>query len=690
MWQRTLLFPLLFWLSAQGSLFCHNCDHTVLRQGETIVVQTSSYNGARKLSHIPVEQSSPPDCPVPSTHWYEATTQKSTPTLAHVPRQLTMFRRGTNHTLGQLLLGTNFQLSPMWLRVKHDIEHEQACVVTSSTGVCKALRRIDEFKLKATWYLDGVPSLYTNRERRFAHFNPQNETWHAMVEEDIKRESNGDVDSFEVGFPAIPTDQFAEDGVYVWTHYHLRVYYQHYDANIEHTYVTIVGFEVVPTNPRKVLCDRHDRYEISYSARWIRSSMSWDSRSKLYLYHHKHVLQVQVEAMFTGLLMMGVVVALSFSWVRHKLGEKEQDQNKELIVEENGTPTAASSVKWRNLGADVMRPPPHPELWAAFTGVGAHFLSSMLVIALSAALFSFYIGSEASIVEVAVVASSIMFLFNGYVSVASYRKLHREMRTITADGVSTTSTICTVNRARLIAPVVCLGWGISAVTCLGFFGMIEKVLQDAESVAFITWDSVVMGSALWLTGSSLFAIIGATLALYRATVVPELPYAISKEPPPAVPESRDRRWAMVTMCCCIAAVCYLIGGVFVGALFQSIWGMYVYAMYGALVFAGLAFCFLSAIGACVFTFLLVRWEDYRWWWRAPLVGSVSTILFFLSSIVYILALSPLENTHALALAILESAIVCTAVFFSLFFVCSEAAFRFVQMLYFIVKNKSGN
>lgn len=667
-----ILLLLLLVSTAHARFVCDDCDYTWLKKGDVIAVHTSSYRSPTKMPHIPVHQNMPPDCPVPDSKWGDGHGGFRVATKSDYSDPLTMFQRGTNRTLGHVLLGTNMLLSPMLLTVANDTLPRAMCALTMDDRVCRKVRAYDRFKLLGTWYLDGVPSLYSNAERRSIAYALVNETWTQLLQEDGKREDQHRLETFQVGFPLVPGNQpTTESGfVYVWTHYHLRVYYHRRDE----TY-GIVGFEVVPTNPKAVSCDRANEYEATYSASWTYSKSSWDTRAKLYLYHHKHIVQLQFELLTLCFVVMLLLMGLSVSWVRQAI---KADEKKELENKQN-------NGGWKSLGKDVFRAPLNPWLWSAFMGVGAQFLATGLCVGIVAALFSLYVDSAASLVEAIIMTMVATFAVNGFVERVALITCHREYRVITHDGEIKASTVFGLRDVSVGARSSLASYTLGYAIPLTAFLFVEHFLQKADSVAYVGRELVWGLPVLFMGASVIFYTVGVLVGLYVGGkyVIP-LAREISHEPR-AVPLTKRRHWNMATMGLCIAMVCFSAGALTIGSIFGSIWGMHVYAMYGATLVALIMFAVLCAFGSCIHTFQMARWEDYHWWWRGPFTGASAALLFMAFAAIYLVALSPVESYYAMCVLLVECFLLCTMLFFALFFVCATACLAFLHVQYLNVK-----
>lgn len=664
-----------------------NAGFTPLDKGDLIVIHSSSLYSPTKLPHIPIPQTYPPECPPPKDIWHDVIDgekTRRTSTNSDHQTQLTMFRRGLNHTLGQFLLGSNVQVSPYFMETGIDRHTTTACQIKfgNAKNACEHLTWIKNYRMRSTWYLDGIPCSYTPLEQH--HIDPNNiqditDNEHDdPVDEfiqDMRREVYRDLDSFEIGFPAVPYDQHSSDRVAVWTHHHIRVYYKEQEDEI----YAITGCEVVPSSPKTIPCHSETihSYNITYTVTWFRNMASADARAKLYLFRPKNRSEIEVGGVAASIFGMIMVCAFALSWIRYNIARELKDQSGTIGI---------IGCSWKSISNDVFRPPRYYFLWASFMGIGAHILSLAIVSIVVTMLFSFYDGSATSIAEMLLLTSSALYVVNGTVTVFALRYATRISTSTHGDlvGPSKLETINSIITPKGTAPSILYSLLGSSGVLLIFYAFYQMIMEHFESTAFIGWYDTFVGFVLWFSMALLGMMGGSALGwslsaypLKLTTPVNQIERAILALP------IKGFGAALLAICICIVSSISGIG-IFLTA-FQSSWGQYVYAMYGTTIIVCTCYMGICVCGAAVYLYQILKWEDWRWWWQTPIVGGSSAGLLFLVLLFYIKVLSNVDDQYALTLMVIEAFVFSSAVFFVLFFVTGSCSFLFVHELYKIGK-----
>lgn len=663
-------------------------QYTVVRKGDLIAIHSSAHTSPLKLPHIPLPQTSPPDCPIPKDPWTHPTLGVRIGTHADQQSRLTMFRRDSNNTLGQMLLGYNLQPTSFFLIVGQDQRLETACgiEVEDPYDACDTLEELHEYRTKTTWYLDGTPTMYTPLERErvntadLVHVSsPADDMFLDEILMDTRREVQRDLDSFEYGFPTVPQDQPVSRAMMVWTHYHFRVYYRRHHI-IDDVY-QITGHEVVPMQPRYLPCEEEleQPYNITYSTVWIEHPASWGTRADMYLFHDKHTPEIQIGAIVLSTLLLLFFAAVMLSWVRYGI----DTENKQMTEEHD----VVSQGGWRSMGGDVFRPPRNANAWAGIMGFGAQCTSLILTVAATFVIMSLYVEVATSVAEIMVFTSAASFMLNGMFSVVWVRVARRKsssqyvMDSEQAKMVVVTSS--EVERPLHALESVWIGFSLGVLLFgLGFFWE-QHLMAKMGSTAFLGMEAVISGLCMWFTMAMLFTGLGAACGWTFAKDVPPLLFAI-----PVIPRTirieTPKFWGLVTMGTGMALACLIAGGAVVLTVLRSTWGPYVQAMYGLSGLGVVAYLGLCVLASLLFVFHMIKWEEYRWWWRAPAMSSASALaLCFI--VWFFIITGPVDHPVARELMYTEMVVACAVIFFALFFMTGSSSFFFVQFLYKNVK-----
>jgi len=115
-------------------------------------------------------------------------------------------------------------------------------------------------------------------------------------------------------------------------------------------------------------------------------------------------------------------------------------------------------------------------------------------------------------------------------------------------------------------------------------------------------------------------------------------------------------------------------------IMAAAWTGYNYACFGFLLVVFLIALLTCAKISVFATFLQLRREDYRWWWRSFSIGGTMAIYVFLYSIVYLTPVSGIALPSKI-LYFGYMGVVCTALFLMMGFVGLANSLWFHQVMY---------
>lgn len=340
------------------------------------------------------------------------------------------------------------------------------------------------------------------------------------------------------------------------------------------------------------------------------------------------------------------------------------DLAKYLHIPDEELSVAEDESGWKLLHADVFRPPVHRMWFCACVGSGAHIFFVTLVVALNAS-FSAYV-ERGTLLTSALFGYLLTSFVAGYISANLYRRLGG------------------------------LQWKLNVlVTIFMFMGPVALIWSALNTIAVAYKSTTALPFSItstlvfcWFFVTLPLTVFGAMLGRYRAskavmskTVFPCKTNRLAREIP--MTHWRHSPWLHVI----------LSGFVPFGAIymelhyvFMSLWGPYMYTLYGVLLCAFAIHLLVAGTVSILLTYFHLHGEDYKWWWRSFVSGGSVALFFMLHSLYYFLTGTNMFGFLQCTFFFGFSLIVAWAIFLMLGFVTFAFNYWFVTYIYSSIKS----
>mmetsp|Transcript_7819 Transcript_7819/g.23625 ORF Transcript_7819/g.23625 Transcript_7819/m.23625 type:complete len:609 (+) Transcript_7819:54-1880(+) len=378
----------------------------------------------------------------------------------------------------------------------------------------------------------------------------------------------------------------------------------------------VVGVRLEMREPRPVT---EASLTFSYSVSWRPSSLRFVDRYVSVLesefFASKTHWLAMVNSFAIVLLMVGIVVRIVNKMLR-------SDLERYSILREDGSDleiadVAAAESGWKQIGADVFRPPPHSAELCAMIGAGMHVLFAVLMFVVSSLSGSLYV-TPGLMSVVGLVVYSATSVFNGYYATAVYCRMNGTPGTEKVENVGLMSG-CTVPAilAVLFMPVSLIGLILRA-------NMAELIPKYFKFLGY------------WLVCCLPFTLIGSRLAqrtsgAHKPAPSNPIPRPIVKTDFLRTPVGLASTGGLMPFGCIMIELYFLL---------TSFWGLKIYFVFDLLLVVTLVLVAVTSCSSVVCTYLLVNVEDYRWQWTSWGSGAFTGFYVLVYTILFLFV-----NTH---------------------------------------------
>lgn len=388
----------------------------------------------------------------------------------------------------------------------------------------------------------------------------------------------------------------------------------------------------------------------SYGVRFEPSDIAWASRWDTYLaMTDVNIHWFSITNSFVTVLILstifGVVIVRTLSRDIAQYNDQEDDD-----LEPTG---------WKLVHGDVLRPPPHPELFCAVVGTGLQLLAATACTIAFALLGTLSPSSRGALMTCCIVSWLLMGLVGGYYSSRVYK---------TIGGLKW-------KHAALLTATLFPGTVFLVAFALNF------LIWGEQSSGAVPFTTMVLLLVLWFLVSVPLVLLGSFFGYRMAPY----PYPVkANQIPRQIPE---KPWYLQPVASTLLAGLLPFGAMFIELYFimTAIWENQFYYMFGFLVLVVLVMVIACSEIAIVTVYMLLCAEDWRWWWQSLLVSGGCAIYVLLYSAVYFM--TKLEVTEATPTIFFfgYSFLMSLAVFCLTSAVGFSAAFMFVRRIYGAVK-----
>ncbi|KAI2502586.1 Nonaspanin (TM9SF) [Fragilaria crotonensis] len=507
------------------------------------------------------------------------------------------------HTLSALLQGhDDSPQAPFPLKVKQDKGCTPLCLVSLSPEKVRWMRELVELQYRVHFTLDQLPVLMRSKELNYA------------------------VRGYPVGFKAPPSyTGLKNDEFYLYNHLRFTITYREDPSTFEG--VRIIGFDVNPvsiqhdvqtdelTSSTKIsTCNDEDAPDVvnnpstytplrtsfdggdfkvlySYEVQWVASDLPWADRWDVYVLEWPnddiHFFAI-VNHLIIFLILTGAIAIVMVRTLRKDIAAFNEMQTVEESQDETG---------WKAVRGDVFRPPStSPMMLSVAVGAGAQLGCAVIfgiVCSVHKLIDPMNKGQTLTTILVPYLFSGS---FAGYVSARLYKFCD--------------SKACDAEARRMntIYTAIALPGSLVAI-----FAILDIVLLSAGSSASVGFVTLISLFTLWCFVYAPFVFVGSFFG-HRADKiqVPVKTEQVARVVPDNLPWHVNPR------------ITFVLGGALpFGSVFSEMAyvmsALWRYEPYFVLAFSLVVLLMLTATCAQVAiatTYLQLRSEDHRWWWKS--------------------------------------------------------------------------
>lgn len=498
-------------------------------------------------------------------------------------------------SLGSILFGDRILSSAFSIKMLEDKSCVTLCKATVPKEDAKFINERIEEDYGVSVIIDGLPSAELMRD-------PQTQ------------ETFLDAQGFALG--EVITYTGGSQKTFLNNHYDIYIDYHKRDE--EH--VRVVGVVVHPRsvdsmvagedNPNCYLSevdrlalneDADNTFYYTYTVKFRESETPWGLRWDSYL--HVYFPKIHWFSLINSLVIAGflcfMVTMVLFRTISKDIHRYNAIDLAEDVQEDFG---------WKLVHGEVFRSPERPMLLSVSTGTGAH-LVLMCAVTLVFALFGFLSPSNrGSLATVLLICWMLFGCVGGYVSARVFATLGGE--TWKANLVMT---------ATVFPAIV-----------FTLIGVLNIWLVFAHASGAVPFGTILAILLLWFLISVPLSVAGYFLGMKHgglgtSTRVNSIPRQIPPQP-----------WYLRPVQSAVIAGILPFGAAFVELYFvlSSLFGNHAYYAFGFLFLTFLVFVLTTATVTFLVTYFVLCAEEYRWHWRAFLVGGGSALWVFLYGIWY--------------------------------------------------------
>ncbi|KPA82468.1 transmembrane/endomembrane-like protein [Leptomonas pyrrhocoris] len=444
--------------------------------------------------------------------------------------------------------------------------------------------------------------------------------------------------------------------------------YNHLDFTIRYTYdvdqsYVITGFHVTPRSYASVgICSTSELGDVAKNAMTLPTvassqdvsvpytySVTWEENSSSYVILHSVEEAVQkrghkIAAMYGVLLtvLAGVVVAfVMLRTVRKDLAVYLDEELNEIeLREESG---------WKLVRGDVFRPPPYAVVLSTFVGAGCQIAVTVFVTVLLCATGGVNPTIRGHFLTTTIIVFLLMHIVAGFVT-------SRLLKLFGMDSWKT-AMLC------VAAFPLTLSAGVLTLNFMHWF---------MHSTAAIPLGTIVSVALVWVLVSIPFGAAGVFIGYSLNTIAVTAKVSSIPRLIPAEAGSRTLFVVIVGSLVPFVACCVELSYVL-----NAFWREEQMSMYGMLAFFLCTVVVLCVEVGIVVTYITLRGEDYRWWWRS--FGSLA------ATGVYVFFYSIFFLKHSLQIRLVASVILFLAYMFgvSVMFGLALGAISFLGSLWLV-------
>lgn len=545
-------------------------------------------------------------------------------------------------SLGAIIFGDRIFNSPFDILMLKNEHCKTLCPTKYSKTDAAFVSRNIRAGYNYNWIIDGLPA--------------------AKIVKDMRTST----DFYSSGFPIGEVDD--SNRAYLFNHFNINV---EYHKRAEGQY-RVVGITVASSsmdrskldksktaaedlcNPKlaRVMLSKDTEKEVlfTYSVTFLESSTAWATRWDKYLHIYDPKIQwVSLINFSLVVIILGVIMAhILVTTLKNDIVKYNEVNLDDDVAYDSG---------WKLVYGDVFRSPPNRMLLSVLVGSGAQ-LFCMTLVTIFFAVFGLLSPSNRGSLSTFMFILFIFFsIVSSYVSGYLYRFFGGENWKVN----------------MLMTPTLVPGVLFGVIVFLNFF------LINAGSSGAIPAGTMLAMVLIWFAISFPLSVVGSILQSKKPILlVPVRTNQIPRQVP-------QQPWYLKTVPGMIMSGLFPFGSIAVEFyfIFSSIWFNRIFYMFGFLFFCFILMILTTGLITLLFVYYTLCSENYKWQWKALLIGGGCSVYVFLHSL--ILVKGALKDFTSMVLYLGYTAVISILVFLvcgSVGFIC---ALFFVRRIYSQIK-----
>ncbi|WVO23295.1 uncharacterized protein IAS62_004645 [Cryptococcus decagattii] len=493
-------------------------------------------------------------------------------------------------SLGSILFGDRILSSPYEIRMLENSTCQKLCQASVPKEDAAFINERIREDYGLNLLIDGLPSSEMRRDSKTG-------------------ETFLDAQGFNLGDDELNPDKPALNNHYdIYIQYHMR----------DEDHFRVVGVLVYPSTVNSMIAgstepdcfnkqpfylseETGNEFFYTYSVSFLESNIPWGLRWDAYLHVFDpriHWFSLINSLIIAGFLvfMVGMVLLRSISRDIHRYNAVDLSDE---VQEDYG---------WKLVHGEVFRLPQRPMLLSVMVGNGIHLIM-MCIVTLVFALFGFLSPSNrGSLATVLLICWTFFGCVSGYTSARTYTTLGGEQW-----------------KTNLILTAV-----LFPTVVFTIIGMLNFFLIFASASGAVPFGTILAVLLLWFLISAPLSVAGYFYGMkHGAFINPVRVASIPRQIPP-------KPWYLSTWPAAILGGILPFGAAFVELYFvlSSLFGNRAYYAFGFLFLTFVIVALTTATVTVLFVYFLLCAEEYRWHWRAFLIGGGSAFWLFAYGVWY--------------------------------------------------------
>lgn len=493
-------------------------------------------------------------------------------------------------SLGSILFGDRILSSPYEIRMLENSTCQKLCQASVPKEDAAFINERIREDYGLNLLIDGLPSSEMRRDSKTG-------------------ETFLDAQGFNLGDDELNPDKPALNNHYdIYIQYHMR----------DEDHFRVVGVLVYPSTVNSMVAgstepdcfnkqpfylseETGNEFFYTYSVSFLESDIPWGLRWDAYLHVFDpriHWFSLINSLIIAGFLvfMVGMVLLRSISRDIHRYNAVDLSDE---VQEDYG---------WKLVHGEVFRLPQRPMLLSVMVGNGIHLIM-MCIVTLVFALFGFLSPSNrGSLATVLLICWTFFGCVSGYASARTYTTLGGEQW-----------------KTNLILTAV-----LFPTVVFTIIGMLNFFLIFASASGAVPFGTILAVLLLWFLISAPLSVAGFFYGMkHGAFINPVRVASIPRQIPP-------KPWYLSIWPAAILGGILPFGAAFVELYFvlSSLFGNRAYYAFGFLFLTFVIVALTTATVTVLFVYFLLCAEEYRWHWRAFLIGGGSAFWLFAYGVWY--------------------------------------------------------